>query len=214
MINRKPNELPFVSTKLDVDCMLLSTKPLGTNKDVLEFLSEKMYDNAIETSIAIFMDASLYPVCVASLGQGDTNSTPMSTRDVVHIGLLSNAVYVTIVHNHPIGSRDIRNFHPSEEDLLRATSIQKACSLCGIELIDFVITSGFVNKYGLTPAYYSMRDHNVKKMVKKLNLPKEKEIKEEYEFEWDFNGEEYWSYGNKLKDILKDNINSYDFLDH
>ena len=171
-----------------------------------------MYDNASEQSIGLFLDGDLYPLCIASLGQGDQRNTIMSARDVLQIGLLCNATNVIIIHNHP--SKDINTFrfHPSEKDILMADSIQKACSLCSMDMVDFIITSGYVNKYGLTPAFYSMRTNKLNKMVKKLDLPEEKIPKTEEDFEWDFDGETYWSYENRLPETLKDNIDQYEFL--
>ncbi|MEJ2253312.1 MAG: JAB domain-containing protein, partial [Nitrospirota bacterium] len=55
-------------------------------------------------------------------------------REVVKGALLTNAVSVILVHNHPSG-----DLNPSENDIVVSASIAQACQTVDVELFDHVI---------------------------------------------------------------------------
>lgn len=100
-MNRNLKALPVVNVHLDMDYALISATPIRTAKGAIEFVASKLFDSAHEKATAIFLDATLVPICMASVVQGDQSGVTFSARDIVQTVLLCNASYVTLIHNHP-----------------------------------------------------------------------------------------------------------------
>ena len=99
-----------------------------------------MFDLAEERAIAIFMDQSRAPICVASVGQGTKCNVSFSARDIVQTALLCNATYVTMIHNHPDFYLTEKHFGPSKEDVLVTDTIVKACSIVDVLVSEDIYT--------------------------------------------------------------------------
>ena len=186
-------------------------------------VGEKLYDNAKEIGIAIFMDCGLRPICVAIVGQGNEKESVISTRDIVQTALLCNASYVTLVHNHP--HEDVakktslstaqKRVEPSLDDIRLTESIAKACSLHGIEFYDSIIVGGFRDNMfvGKIPIYFSMREKGFYTLAKKAGVEREKPVTSLEQIPWGMDGEKYWSFDGKVPGMTESHFDEYEFLE-
>ena len=71
---------------------------------------------------------------VASIGA--LNTTRTRPAEILKAAILSNALGLILIHNHPSGELD-----PSPEDLEFTRAVQRACELVGIDLYDHVIVT-------------------------------------------------------------------------
>lgn len=164
--------LPVVSVHLDIDYALISSTPITTPKKAIEFVSSKLFDAAHEKAAAIFLDATLAPICMASVGQGTQSDVTFSARDIVQTALLCNASYVTLIHNHPGINLTKKHCGPSREDILVTDTIVKACSTVGVLVYDSIIASGEKKSFfgDMEPIYYSIREHKYTSLKKKFDI--------------------------------------------
>lgn len=202
-MNKKFEELPFVSVRLNVDMVLISEKPIMTAKDAIEFVAGKIYDRAEEVALAIFYDDTLAPICVATVGgAGTTENVFFSPRDVVQTALLCNAAYVTLLHNHPGLSSGKAKCLPSKDDISVTDAIIDACNSVGVKVYDSIVVSAYREKQFVPsePVYYSVRQHNFKKLLKKEGLTYEKQrVNEESRLSFE-RGEEHNTRGGRVLD--------------
>lgn len=80
-------------------------------------------------------------------GVGGLASTVVDPRQVMQFLLLSNSAGCVIAHNHPSGNK-----RPSETDRRLTKSLDEACKLFDIPLLDHVIVTA--------DGYYSFADHH------------------------------------------------------
>lgn len=206
------NGLPFVATKIGVDSLVYSETPVDTAAKAVALVSDRIYNETRELGIAIYLDSENIPICLAQVGQGNEKGSIISARDIVQIGLLSNASGIILVHNHPTLVPDSRNLKPSEEDIHLADTLAKACGLHGIMLLDSVIVSGVKEKFGTKfPAYYSMKDHNFYKLAKRAGSFdfESKSAKKEEDIAWAEKGAEIWN--SKIDGMTESHIEDYEF---
>ena len=71
---------------------------------------------------------------VASIGA--LNTTRTRPAEILKAAILSNALGLILIHNHPSGELD-----PSPEDVEFTHAVQRACELIGIELYDHLIVT-------------------------------------------------------------------------
>ena len=210
MINMNENlkALPVVSVHLNIDYTLISATPIRTAKEAIEFVASKLSDSAKEKAVAIFLDASLAPICMANVGQGDQENVMFSARDIVQTSLLCNASYVTILHNHPGANLTKKHCGPSREDILVTDTIVKACSMVGVKVYDSIIASGEKKSIfgNMEPIYYSVREHSYKSLKRKFGLKDDKlPLREEdLKFERDLNDR---TNGENIPDPAKETEN-------
>lgn len=74
---------------------------------------------------------------VSQISHGTVNQTILNPREVMQRALLSSAVTMVIIHNHP--SKDKT---PSKQDDACAERMKKATKIMGINLVDFIIIAG------------------------------------------------------------------------
>lgn len=196
-VNHKTKEvdystLPMVSIHLDTEYTLLSDRQLRTPQDAIEFVASKIVDNTHETAIAIFMDSSFSPICVATVGQGDGMNTMFSSKEMCQTALLCDASYVTMMHNHPGYTSGKIKVGPSYEDVLVTQTMVNALSMVGVKLYDSIIVSNYrKNRLGISvPVYYSIKEHNYKKLCKKFKVKDIELIQNEDQIVWDLNKEQ------------------------
>lgn len=203
----KFNGLPFVSVHLDVDTMLMSETPIMTARDAIAFVAGKIYDRAEEEAIAIFLDNTMAPICVSTVGRGGTTDVVFfSPRDIVQTALLCNASYVTLLHNHPGLLSGRRKCEPSKDDISMTDAIIDACNTVGVKVFDSIVVSAYKERINSEPIpiYYSIRQHNFRKLLKKFGLTYEKQ-KETDEKKLSFErGEEHNTRGGRVPDITRE----------
>ena len=182
----KFGKLPFVSVHLDADYCLISDERIYNPESAIEFVAGRIEDCAEEKAYAIFLDDALCPICAASVGSGNTRSVTFSIKDIMQTALLSNATYVTILHNHPPRNVNNRQCGPSQEDVIATYNIMKALAYLDVELFDSIIVSGYKkNKFGKeNPVYYSMKEHNFARLIKKCNIKAAPVPSTEFDIEW------------------------------
>lgn len=154
------NGLPFVSARLSIDHVVSTDKPLKKPEDVLNYMSHKLADSVREEGFALFCDAAIEPICIARIGLGNVTNCRLSARDVAQIGLLCNARYVYVIHNHPNchNEKTLRGVACSGDDVKITLAIGQALELLDMTLADSIVCSSFSPKKGTHfPTYYSMR---------------------------------------------------------
>lgn len=208
-------ELPIVSVHLEVDNCLLSEKPILKPMEAIELVADHIYDSAKENAVAIFLDEDLFPICIASVGSGNTQNVLFSARDIVQTALLCNATYVTIIHNHPGLSSDKTRCKPSLEDVLVTNSILQACSIVEVKLYDSIITTTHKkNIFSEAEAvYYSIREHSLKGLRRKFRIKDDVLPISEDELIWE-RDENYYTKDGKVANQQKESSGiSYKYVD-
>jgi len=71
---------------------------------------------------------------VASIGA--LNTTRTRPAEILKAAILSNALGLILIHNHPSGELE-----PSPEDLEFTRAVQRACELVGVDLYDHLIVT-------------------------------------------------------------------------
>lgn len=202
-MHEKFEGLPVVSVHLNVDMVLMSEKPVRTANEAIELVAGKIYDRAEEVAIAIFLDESLAPICVAAVGSsGTTEGVFFSPRDIVQTALLCNATYVTLLHNHPGLSSGKLKCSPSKDDIAMTDAIVDACNMVGVKVYDSIVVSAYRERQydKPVPVYYSVRQHNFKKLLRKTGLVYEKQqVNEEGKLSFE-RGEEHNTRGDRVPD--------------
>jgi len=85
---------------------------------------------------ALCLDAQNQPNCFNVASIGALNTTRTRPADILKAAILSNALGLVLIHNHPSGELE-----PSPEDIEFTRAIQRACELIGIELYDHLIVT-------------------------------------------------------------------------
>ena len=67
---------------------------------------------------------------------GALNTTRTRPADILKAAILSNALGLVLIHNHPSGELE-----PSPEDIEFTRAVHQACELVGIDLYDHLIVT-------------------------------------------------------------------------
>ncbi len=110
---------------------------IATTEDYGKFLIPRFYNRRNEIAMVLCLDAKGRLLCCRELGEGDVNSSSISSRRVVEIALGVNATSVILAHNHPSGLA-----LPSGDDLATTERVFRALSSVDIILADHVIVAG------------------------------------------------------------------------
>ena len=88
------------------------------------------------------LDAKNAPTCFNIVSVGGLNTTRTRPADILKPAILSNALSIILIHNHPSGELE-----PSPEDIEFTRGVAKACETLGIDLFDHLIVSdrGYVS---------------------------------------------------------------------
>ena len=95
-------------------------------------LDLEQYDR--EYLVSLYLDSRLHLIGRETVHVGTTDSCIISPRDVFRGCLLTGAVKVILVHNHPSGNPD-----PSAEDEEVADQFERIGKLLHLEMLDFMI---------------------------------------------------------------------------
>lgn len=110
--------------------------PLGTSRQLLEFLRFEFLGEAQEVFGVLCLDAHLRKISFKKLFFGSLNACEISMNQLLRHAISQRATSIVIAHNHPFGKPE-----PSPADLQLTPQIQQACSLLEIRLIDHCIVS-------------------------------------------------------------------------
>jgi len=120
---------------------LYSTERLSDPKKVVQVMREAMKDFDREMVCVVNLDAKMRPINYHVVSIGDINASVVPVRNVFKTAILSNAVGIMLLHNHPSG-----DISPSREDRDVTRRVIKAGKLMDIPLIDHVIIGAINGK--------------------------------------------------------------------
>lgn len=107
---------------------------IKTPKDVHRIMKKYFLRKKIELLYLISLDSQKAIISIDQISMGAVNETLFPIREIIQKALENDAVYLIACHNHP--SKDTT---PSREDILVTKSLDDACALIGLALIDHVI---------------------------------------------------------------------------
>ena len=92
-------------------------------------------DKLAEEEVILFsLDAACKLLAIFRLSHGGVNHSLCGTREVFQRALLTGAVSIIVIHNHPSGDP-----HPSDTDIMLLKKLEEAGKLMGVSLSDFII---------------------------------------------------------------------------
>lgn len=119
---------------------------LNSPGKVVDFMKKELniHRKAEEYAYMLAVDSANNLIAVFEVSHGGVNSAYLSPREIYVRALLSGAVGIHIIHNHPSG-----NPIPSKEDRDICRRISEIGKILNIEVLDFIIIGD--------PEYYSFR---------------------------------------------------------
>ncbi len=90
-------------------------------------------DEAREHFLALYLDGRHKPIAHSVVSIGTATASLVHPREVFQAAVLSGAVGLIVLHNHPSGDPS-----PSREDQDVASRLQKAGKILGIQLLDAI----------------------------------------------------------------------------
>lgn len=142
MENQKPFQLEVVSVRLVRDAPVLSDRKIQKPEDAIAVVGEVLSEMDREVVCVINLKADGTPINCNFVSMGAVNQAMAEPREIFKSAILSNAVSMIMVHNHPSG-----NLEPSRADTVMTDRILKLSHMAGIPLIDHVIVGGDNTKY-------------------------------------------------------------------
>lgn len=102
--------------------------------DAAEFV-KPLFENADKEYLVVCcLDGKLQPISMEVVAIGMVNQCLVGMREVFKNAILSNAVSITVFHNHPSG-----NCRPSSSDFDISKKLRKAGELLDIEVLDHIV---------------------------------------------------------------------------
>lgn len=142
MEEQKPFRLEVVSVRLVRDAPILSDRKIQKPEDAIAVVGEVLSEMDREVVCIINLKADGTPINCNFVSMGAVNQAMAEPREIFKSAILSNAVSMIMVHNHPSG-----NLEPSRADTVMTDRILKLSHMAGIPLIDHVIVGGDNTKY-------------------------------------------------------------------
>jgi len=99
-------------------------------------LVDKTAHATCENIYALFLTSTNQPLGYTHLGRGSARSCTMNMRLLAQAAILSNAIKVILIHNHPSGSLSF-----SDGDYQITKTTRDALALFDIELLDHIVTA-------------------------------------------------------------------------
>lgn len=137
MTEKSPFQLDVVSVRLVKDAPLFSTHSLTSPEEVAALLGETMCEMDREVMAVVNLRSDLTPINVHFASMGILNQAMAHPRELLKAGILSNAAFMMLVHNHPTG-----RLLPSKEDTMLTDKMNHLCALVDIPLLDHIIVGG------------------------------------------------------------------------
>ena len=108
------------------------------------FFVNEIGNNSVECFYVMYMNTANELVAMSEIAKGDATNVVLSIGEVIRIGILSNAKYILLAHNHPSGVAK-----PSESDVEMTKKIAQAASLLNMHLVDSIIVCGNGSLYSM-----------------------------------------------------------------
>ena len=100
--------------------------------ELVEF-AKSLQNADIEKMLTLYMDAQNHVICI-QMTTGTVNYAVAYPREIIRHALLTGAVAIILIHNHPSG--DVK---PSDADIRITRTIQEAAKLLEINVLDHII---------------------------------------------------------------------------
>jgi len=113
-----------------------NNKLVKNPEEAFKIIKKDLFGKKQEYLYLISLDSRKKLVSKDLICIGSINETLIPVREIIRQALLNNAVNIILAHNHPSNDPS-----PSQEDILVTEKVAKACLLCGIALIDHIITA-------------------------------------------------------------------------
>ena len=110
--------------------------------------SVQLSDKAEEYLYMIALDSKCNALGIFEVAHGTATQCIMGTREILQRALISGAVSMAVLHNHPSG-----NPIPSKEDRKSQKKMSDAGNIIGINLLDFIIVG--------KDSYYSLKEERI-----------------------------------------------------
>lgn len=131
----KTNYISLIRLKMVKEKTLFyETEKLDTPEKIAEVAMQHIEGAVRECLIVISLDNQLYPLAIEIVSVGTVNTTVAVPREIFKHAVLSNAVGIILVHNHPSGC-----LSPSQEDITFTRKVKHAGALLGIDVYDHII---------------------------------------------------------------------------
>ncbi|MBO5473428.1 MAG: JAB domain-containing protein [Lachnospiraceae bacterium] len=153
MEGQKPFQLEVVSVRLVRDAPVLSQRKIEKPEDAIAVVGEVLSEMDREVVCVINLKADGTPINCNFVSMGAVNQAMAEPREIFKSAILSNAVSMIMVHNHPSG-----NLEPSKMDTIMTDRILKLSHMAGIPLVDHVIVGGDNTRY------FSFKEKNMMKI--------------------------------------------------
>ena len=142
MDEQKTFELEVVSVRLVKDNPIYSEKKITCAKDAIAILGDLLseMDREVVCIINLKMDGTPINCSFASIGA--VEHAVAHPRDLLKCAILSNAVGMIMVHNHPSGS-----LQPSKDDCRITDNMLQLSRLLNINFLDHIIVGGDNREY-------------------------------------------------------------------
>lgn len=153
MESQNPFQLEVVSVRLVRDAPVLSQRRIEKPEDAIAVVGEVLSEMDREVVCVINLKSDGTPINCNFVSMGAVNQAMAEPREIFKSAILSNAVSMIMVHNHPSG-----NLEPSKADTIMTDRILKLSHMAGIPLVDHVIVGGDNTKY------FSFKEKNMMKI--------------------------------------------------
>ena len=116
---------------------------LGTATRIYNYMHPVMQDLDVEEFWLLLMNQNYRLIKQVRLSHGGITEVAVDIRIIMREAVLANATILAVCHNHPSG-----NLNPSVQDNQITATLQNACKLMRIHLLDHVIiTNGAYFSY-------------------------------------------------------------------
>ena len=127
---------------LEDEMPLLGYEPVESSEDAIKVVAESMAALDREAFYVINRNLLCQPINYSVVSIGGIADVSVYVANVFKSAILSNAVDVVVIHNHPSG-----NLAPSQYDIKLTKRLIKAGKAIGIEVADHIIVAGRSAEY-------------------------------------------------------------------
>jgi len=154
MVKKEKGFVPLIEIRVSDKKVAMPNISFRCSEDVAnEFLSHdgifyNMTDIAQERFILLCLNVKNKLINYIIISQGSLTSSIVHPREALKPAILSNAVSVIFIHNHPSGESE-----PSIDDIEVTRRLCKAFGICGINVADHIIIGD--------DNYFSFKQNNI-----------------------------------------------------
>lgn len=139
---KEKNRLEVVSIRLVKDAPILSEQKIEKPEDAIAVIGNLLCEMDREIVCVVNLKADGTPINCHFASMGAVNQSIACPRELFKSSILSNAVNMILLHNHPSGS-----LVPSKGDTVLTDRMIELCGMMEIPLLDHVIVGGDNREY-------------------------------------------------------------------